>query len=670
MKLLGSGSTKNIYFDEKHPDKVALAFSDRVSVFDYGSLADQLPGKGAALKSSAVEMFQWLAEAGIAHAADLELSRGSEYLYLATAKGAKFSTPEAQLEFLPVEVIFRWGVPEGSSLLKRGDYKPYDRFSQPLVEFTTKLEEKDRLLSEEELNSLIGQDKVVALRKTAAGVARVLDEKLSALGFELWDGKIECAWDANKQQIVVVDSIGPDELRMNLKGLRKTPLSKELLRQWLSRTNWAHDLKVAKEKNIENWREVSGVPPRLGLWRQSKISGMYQSLAKCFEQKSSEPIWIWLRNDALKPKVYVHGGGGREAAVKWRLEQEGCEILESAESEADLYWVSMDGDLADGLADDWEAQGRWVYGPRKNAAELEWSKSFGREIASKAELTQPFFTSSPDHLSRFKTVPVIKKNALAAGKGVVLPHSMKEAEEILRAFSKEGDVLLEERCHGPEASAFFAVSTGYHGVDCKFLGSAQDFKRRFEGDEGPNTGGMGSYVPNENFDSEALELATQWTQKTAETMAQLGRPYNGILYLGLMKDENKGWVLIEFNSRFGDPETQALVKWWPKGGLLRSILNLSVVEAPSLEDLSKVTTCLALVRPEYPKPAPANFTLPEWGFESNDHCVLFRARSVSGRVAYLVGQGQDRNEAGDAIFEVLLNSPWKDSLEWRKDILP
>ena len=672
MKLLGKGSAKDIYQDPKAPGYIALDFSDRVSVFDYGALPDSIEMKGKSLKSAAESLFQLLEENGVATAYEPERSAKSDFLYLKAAYDGKFFSDPCGLKFLPVEVIFRWGVPEGSSLLKRGNFRAFERFSEPMVEFTTKLEARDRLIDDAEMATLIGSPLICEkLRATATQVAFLLNSHFKKIGLELWDGKIECAWDEAAERIVVVDSLGPDEFRANLPGLRRVSLSKEMLRQWLAQTNWSFDCQRMKKEHGDHWKNFLGPVPRLGNWRKQRISGMYVAFSQALMAQEATPLWDWLKDDRVKPKVFILGSGGREAAVKWRLEQEGCDIAETLDEGVDAAWVSMDADLAAGKVEEWEAQGIWTYGPRKEGAKLEWSKQFGRDFAAEAGLKNPRVTSSWDEAKTFGNIPVVKKDSLAAGKGVVVAETLEEAKKAFDEFSQDSKVLLEERCTGPEASAFFSIVTGYYGAKVQFLGSAQDFKRRYAGDEGPNTGGMGSYAPSPSFTLDDEKEITDWAQKTADLLFEKGLAYNGILYLGLMRDPEKGWVLIEYNSRFGDPETQALVKLWPtEHKILRSLLSLDFslprVEIPQ----DKASLCLALVRPEYPLKAPEGFILPEWKLPEGEATTLFQSGSVGGRVAYLVAVDASISAAGDHVFETLLHSPWKELLEWRPDILP
>jgi phosphoribosylamine--glycine ligase len=182
---------------------------------------------------------------------------------------------------------------------------------------------------------------------------------------------------------------------------------------------------------------------------------------------------------------------------------------------------------------------------------------------------------------------------------------------------------------------------------------------------------MGALAPHPKLLPADIELFTQWALATAVELEKRGTPFRGVIYLGLMKDLKRGWVLIEYNARFGDPETQALVLLWPESTqVARSLGQLSLLSLPHevSSSASEKTLCLALVHPEYPR-ACAPLKLEPWNPEVTDKLGFFRTSSSSGRIAYLVGRGETYLEAGDRIFASLLSSPWKDQVEWRSDIL-
>lgn len=670
-QLIGRGSAKNLYAHSAHPEHVEIEFSSRVSVFDYGALPDEIPDRGKTLADIATWFFNKFHAIGLATAYDEVLSKKENSFFMRRVSHPKFGDYKSSLQFVPLEVIFRWGVPEGSSLLKRRpDIKPNTFFEEPLVEFSTKLEATDRFVELAEAAELAGGlERIKQLQDYTIKACTELRNLLKNCGLELWDGKFEFAYDESTKELLLVDAITPDELRVTLPGLNKISLSKQMLRMWLGQSPWSYEVKKAKVKFGDEWKANVSKPPKIGQWRVQKFASLYESFAKCLEEGNGQPLMKWVREDEQKPKVFVLGNGGRESAERWRLEQEGCEIVMS-EAEADTVWVSMDGHLEEGCADNYRNDRLWTFGPSKAAAKIEWSKEYGRQVAERAGIPIPRFTTDTTKLETFETPPVVKFDGLAGGKGVVVPESWDEAKAAVAEWSAKGTVLLEERLQGFEASAFFAVNTGSDGIRLSYLGSAQDFKRRYLGDEGPNTGGMGSYSPHPKVTEKDEDIFKQYAKATIDVLATDGISYNGILYLGLMKTQDKGWQMIEYNARLGDPETQALVmNWQPGAKVLRQNLQLDILPPASTYANEGTTLCLALVREDYPKKSEP-IELAPWNFPATDNVQLFESGSTTGRVAYVVGKGTDLNSAGDQVFKAWVESPWKDQLDWRKDLLP
>ena len=670
-ELIGRGSAKDLYANTAFPNHVEIEFSSRVSVFDYGALPDEIPERGRTLARIATWFFKEFNKRGLPSAYDEELSHKEHKFYMRRVAHPKFGSYTSSLKFVPLEVVFRWGVPEGSSLLKRRpDLQPHSFFEEPLIEFSTKLEARDRFVDLAEAAELAGGlERIKQLQDYTLKACTALRDILKSCGLELWDGKFEFAYDDDTGEVLLVDAITPDELRVTLPGLNKVSLSKQLLRMWLGQTAWSYEVKKAKVKFGQDWKSEVATPPQLGAWRLQKFASLYAAFAQCLEAGRADPLMNWVREDQSKPKVFVLGSGGRESAERWRLQQEGCEIVDQ-EAQADVVWVSQDAHLEQGVADQYTQQRLWTFGPHKAAAKLEWSKEYGRQIADKAGIAIPRYTTEGQQLESFAKPPVIKFDGLAAGKGVVVPESWDEARQALAEWGTKGKVLLEERLEGFEASVFFAVNTGSEGMHLSYLGSAQDFKRRYLGDEGPNTGGMGSYSPHPKVTEADEQIFESFARATIEALLSEGQAYHGILYLGLIKDPAKGWALIEYNARLGDPETQALVMSWPKSAkVLRQNLQLDIVPPASRYDSDSVSLCLALVRENYPKKSEP-IELPPWNFPRSDSVELFESGATTGRVAYVVGRGDDLTEAGDQVFQAWVESPWKEQLDWRKDLLP
>jgi phosphoribosylamine--glycine ligase len=216
--------------------------------------------------------------------------------------------------------------------------------------------------------------------------------------------------------------------------------------------------------------------------------------------------------------------------------------------EADLVVIGPEAPLVAGVADELRRNGIAVFGPGAEAARIEGSKSFAKEVMRAAGVP------SAATLSVARPPCVVKADGLASGKGVFVCHTAEALDDALRAVQRLGGaVVIEELLEGREVSSF-AVSDGTRAVP---LGSAQDFKRIGDGDSGPNTGGMGAYSPVPWLD-DADELVAHVHQPVIDELARRGTPFIGCLFAGLMITES-GPKVLEFNARFGDPETQVLM---------------------------------------------------------------------------------------------------------------
>ena len=295
-------------------------------------------------------------------------------------------------------------------------------------------------------------------------------------------------------------------------------------------------------------------------------------------------------------RVLLIGSGGREHALAYALNRSpllkrlfvapgnaGIAVLASCvdldigdhgevaafcrRERIDLVVVGPEAPLVAGIVDDLSAAGIRAFGPTKAAAQLEGSKSFTKALCADAGIptaaSRTFDALSPalGDLEKHDLPVVIKADGLAAGKGVTIAESANEAEQAVRAifdgsFGAAGARVVIEECMIGEEASFFALTDGETILP---LATAQDHKRAFDGDNGPNTGGMGAYSPAPVMTPQMIEATmTRIIKPTVRTMAARGTPFSGVLYAGLMIT-TQGPKLIEYNVRFGDPECQVLM---------------------------------------------------------------------------------------------------------------
>lgn len=279
-------------------------------------------------------------------------------------------------------------------------------------------------------------------------------------------------------------------------------------------------------------------------------------------------------------RYLVVGKGSRESAIRWMLEQERNvswvgviseqetteRIAKEAREREATVIIGPDKPLAEGLADSLRKYGIRVFGPSQAAAKIEWSKSFAKRLmwecgipTASAEIFDDF-ASALEYVKTCELPIVIKADGLALGKGVKIARTRTQANQIVREFMEKrtlgvaGDVILFERMlQGREVSVFAFCNGRKVALP---LVSACDYKQAYEG--GPNTGGMGSYSPAEFWNEELAVVALGIIQKALDALAERGAPFQGMLYLGLMITD-EGPQVIEFNARFGDPETQVIL---------------------------------------------------------------------------------------------------------------
>ena len=291
--------------------------------------------------------------------------------------------------------------------------------------------------------------------------------------------------------------------------------------------------------------------------------------------------------------VLVIGRGGREHALAWKLRQDGHEVfvapgnlnmgdvtcvpieetdvsdlVEFAKREAvDWTIVGPESALMAGVVDVFQAQGQKIFGPTKAAALLEGSKAFAKEVMREANIPTAGYDTFTDaesalrHIDQLEAPLVVKADGLAAGKGVTVAFTLEEARAAIHdifdtdKFGDQSRVVIEEFLDGEEFSLMAFVS-GEHVIP---MITSQDHKRAYDGDAGPNTGGMGAYSPMPHLDDVVYKEAVERVLfPLARTMVERGTPFEGFLYAGLILTAD-GPKVIEFNARFGDPETEVIL---------------------------------------------------------------------------------------------------------------
>ena len=417
-------------------------------------------------------------------------------------------------------------------------------------------------------------------------------------------------------------------------------------------------------------------------------------------------------------KLLLIGSGGREHALAWKLAQSPLlETLHCAPGNAgiaevadivdvkaddiigllalvqreayDFVVVGPEQPLALGLVDALQDLGIKVFGPTEAAAQLEASKAFTKKLCDKYNIPTAaygVFTDIKEAKAFLKTMKapyVLKADGLAAGKGVVIPETLKEAEAELKEFfsGKFGEasktVLIEEFMEGQEAS-FFAISDGKTAMP---LIAAQDHKRAFDGDKGPNTGGMGAYSPTPVFTDKVLATVMEKIiQPTIYGMAKDGHPFVGVLFAGLMITKD-GPKLIEYNARFGDPECQVIMRRL-QSDLLPILIaaeagKLKSAKAPAWFDEPVANVVLAAKG--YPGSYKKGMIIK--GIETANEktgVIIFHAgtrrgkncgelKSNGGRVLNVTASGETLKDAVDQAYAAIDDIKWSDK-QFRTDI--
>ncbi|MFP1629415.1 phosphoribosylamine--glycine ligase [Streptomyces sp. 5K101] len=333
---------------------------------------------------------------------------------------------------------------------------------------------------------------------------------------------------------------------------------------------------------------------------------------------------------------------------------------------ADLVVVGPEAPLVAGVADQVRAAGIPCFGPSGAAAQLEGSKAFAKDVMAGAGVptARSYVCTTPEEideaLDAFGAPYVVKDDGLAAGKGVVVTSDLEQAREHALAC---GRVVIEEYLDGPEVS-LFAITDGETVVP---LRPAQDFKRALDGDEGPNTGGMGAYSPLPWADPKLVdEVMDTVLQPTVDEMRRRGTPFSGLLYAGLAIT-SRGVRVIEFNARFGDPETQVVLARLktPLAGVLLAAANGTLDTLPPLHwrDDAAVTVVVASHNyPGTPRTGDRIEGLDEVAAEDAPHAYVLHAGtkrdgdaivSAGGRVLSVTATGEDLAEARERAYRAV-----------------
>jgi len=414
-------------------------------------------------------------------------------------------------------------------------------------------------------------------------------------------------------------------------------------------------------------------------------------------------------------KVLVVGSGGREHAIVWKLSQspyvekiycapgnagisklaecleikatEIEKLAEFAEKEGiNLTIVGPEAPLVAGIVDEFEKRGLRIFGPSKAAARLEGSKVFAKEMMKRWGVPTADFRvfNNPDEAVAYikeKGAPiVVKADGLAAGKGVTVAKTVEEAVEAVnrimveKVFGEAGNKVVIEECLEGEEASYLVVTDGENFIP---LATAQDHKAVFDGDRGPNTGGMGAYSPAPVL-SEELEREVQEKviKPILKGMKEEGNPFKGILYAGLMIT-NEGVKVLEFNVRFGDPEAQVILRRLKTDlvDLATSVINGKLVS--KLEWIPETSICVVLASKGY----PGSY---EKGKEINgieeaekvESVVVFHAGTAfkegklvtnGGRVLNVTALGKNIVEARERVYKAVEKIHFE-GMHYRKDI--
>ena len=412
----------------------------------------------------------------------------------------------------------------------------------------------------------------------------------------------------------------------------------------------------------------------------------------------------------MKKKVTIIGNGGREDAIRWKLNTES--IVSQSKIGDHLTIIGPEVPIAEGLTDELESKNIPVFGPSKLAGRLEtsklWAKQFmerndiptakwstfnrtSQGMADAMDLLWYRYLHQQQDFPRIKLTPkypvVIKEDGLCGGKGVVICNTRDEANNVVSLIfnknkfnSTSNKILIENFIHGKEASCFVLTD----GKDYKILPYCQDYKPVGEGNTGPNTGGMGAICPNTHVTEQVKDrVEKEIIIPTLDGMREEGLPYKGVLYIGLMIKEDGSPYVIEYNVRFGDPECQVLMMLM-KSDLypyLDAVANETLGDLPDPEFYEGSALTVVMCSGGYPEEYQTNYMIDGLDAELFDPNVkIFHAgtqrvgnhRGVKcvtdgGRVLNVTARGDSLKDAREKAYNVVEKISWQDSF-YRSDI--
>lgn len=378
---------------------------------------------------------------------------------------------------------------------------------------------------------------------------------------------------------------------------------------------------------------------------------------------------LGLSNDPATTEVHVAPGNvgmAQVATIHPKVKDDAAYVALAQEIAADLVVIGPEIPLVAGLADTLRAQGFAVFGPNQDAARIEGSKAFAKDVMAAAGVktarAQQLSPGASDAdieaaLDDFGPHYVVKDDGLAAGKGVVVTKNRADARAHVDAVLKAGNpVLLESFLDGPEVSLFCLVD----GETVVPLLPAQDHKRVGNNDEGPNTGGMGAYCPLPWLPEDGVNrIVDEVCVPVAKEMVARGCSYSGLLYAGLAWGAD-GPAVVEFNCRFGDPETQAVLALLetPLAGLLYAVATGTLAEQPPLEWQDGYALTVVLAAANYPDTPQVGDVITGADHEAVRHAGTAlnadgQLVSAGGRVLNVIGTGSSLADARSQAYDIL-----------------